>query len=626
MIVPMERIRVVGTQSLLDQCIKLLQKKGCVHVVKSQDDKFLNKGGLETGMLQKGVAEKLQESESLLFGVRTALTILTKTHPMPVATVPIANESYPEIKTIVKEIEGIESSIRSLSDEIHEIRRYRSMFEEFQPLIQQMESLHDVEVSGIFFEGDKEKTETNVNKFEASLNTATNEAYSIFKGELKERGIPCLVVYPASMHGLVEKKVFEPYSGKIQSMHVPQQFEKRTYATTLAYLFKREKEAEDELNSLKQKLNSHASQWMALLQNAEQWLSNTIDRLRVHNFLALSDKTFWISGWVRTSGISALREQLDNKFEGKVFFYNAPPAPDEAEEVPVLLENPLWARPFERLLSFFPLPVYGSIDPTLLMTFFFPLFFGAMLGDVGYAMIMGMIFWLIKKRKPLDAIWKDINCIIAACSISTGLFGVIYGEFFGKLWYSIGLPHPVFDRKIEIIPLLMAVLILGGLHLSLGNIAGLKLSLSRKNLREGINHVSSIMIIVSIVWGMGILTLKIPGQIVPFLLIAGLILKIFSGKLIGLFESIKIFSNVLSYARLMALGMASVILADLADDLFFASEWMVLGLIAAMGIHLLNFILGVFSPIIQSLRLHYVEFFNQFYEEGAVRFNPLKEH
>lgn len=626
MIVPMERIRIVGTQSLLDQCIKLLQKNGCIHVVKSQDDKFLNKSGLETGMFQKEVAEKLQESESLLFGVRTALTILTKTHPSPVSTIPIANESYPEIKTIVKQTQEIEGSIRSLSDELNEIHRYRSMFEEFQPLIHQMESLHNVEISGIFFEGDKEKTETNVKKFETSLNTVTNEAYSIFKGELKARGIPCLVVYPTSKHELVEKKVFEPYSGKIQPMHVPQQFEKRTYGATLAYLFKREKEAEHDLNSLRQKLHSHASQWMSLMQNADHWLSNTIDRLRVHNFLALSDKTFWISGWVQAAGVPALREQLENKFNGKVFFYNAAPAPDEAEDVPVLLENPSWARPFERLLSFFPLPVYGSIDPTILMTFFFPLFFGLMLGDVGYAMIMGIVVWLIGKRQPLDALWKDVNFIIAACSISTGLFGVLYGEFFGKLWYSIGLPHPVFDRKIEIIPLLMTVLILGGLHLSLGNMAGLKLSISRKNIRGGINHLSNIIIIVSIVWGMGMLTLKTPGQLVPYLLMAGFILKVFSGKLIALVESIKIFSNVLSYARLMALGIASVILADLADDVFLASEWMVLGLIAAMIIHLLNFILGVFSPTIQSLRLHYVEFFNQFYEPGSVRFNPLKEH
>ena len=74
----------------------------------------------------------------------------------------------------------------------------------------------------------------------------------------------------------------------------------------------------------------------------------------------------------------------------------------------------------------------------------------------------------------------------------------------------------------------------------------------------------------------------------------------------------------------MALGTASVILADLADDIYVLSGGVLLGILGAFGVHVLNFILGVFSPTIQSIRLHYVEFFNQFYEPGVVKFNPLK--
>lgn len=626
MIVPMERLRIVGTQASLDPCIKLLQEKGCIHIVKSQNDKFLSASSLETGMFQKEVSEKLQETESLLFEIKTALTIVSKTDLPPVKTAPITTESYSEIKTVVKQTHDLESSIRMLSDELGEIRRYRRMFEEFQPLIHQMESLHDVEISGIFFQGDKNETEENIRKFENSLSVVTNEAYSIFKGEFKEHGNPCLIVYPFSRHGPVEKKVFEHFGGKIQPMHVPHRFEKQTYGATLSHLFKREKEAEEELKLSRDKLHSHASQWWSLLQNADHRLSSTVDRLRVHNYLALSDKTFWISGWVPADGISALREQLDNKFKGNVFFYNTTPLPDESAEVPVLLKNPFWAKPFERLLSFFPLPVYGSTDPTILMGLFFPLFFGLMLGDAGYALIMALIAWAISRRESLGSLVKDVNFIIIVCAVSTGLFGILYGEFFGKLWYSFGLPHPFFDRKIEIIPLLMSVLVLGGLHLSIGNLVGLKISLSRGNAKEGINHFSNILIIISIVWIMGILMLKLPGELVQYLLLLGLVLKFYAEKLMGLLESIKIFSNVLSYARLMALGIASVILADLGDDVFSVSPWMIPGLIFAFGVHLLNFILGVFSPTIQSLRLHYVEFFNQFYQPGSVRFNPLKEH
>ena len=634
MIASMERIWIVGSQSVLDNCIRLVQKSGCIHIVKSQKDRFLSRSGLETGMFQKEIAEKLQKAESMLLEVKTSLTIVAKKHHMEEKTIPaqldkkvrFSEKNYDEIESITKHIREIENSIRLLTDELNEIRQYRSMFEEFQPLIHQMESLHGIEIYGIFFRGKENETKANIKILEKSLSKVTNEAYSLFTGDLKEHGIPCLVVYPISMRDVVEKKVFGQYHGKIDPMHVPQRFEQRTYASTISYLFKREKEAEHELFLTQEKLQSKAAGWTKKLKRANQWLSYAVDRLQVHNYIALSNKTFWISGWIPSDRVPELRVRLEKEFKGEVFMYTTIPSAEEFKEAPVLLKNPPWVKPFERLLSLFPLPLYGTVDPTWLMMVFFPLFFGLILGDVGYALIMGVIAWLIRRRKSVNKLWKDINVIITTCAVSTGLFGILYGEFFGKIWYSIGLPHPLFDRKVEIIPLLVGVLFLGGLHLSIGNIAGIRLSIAKGNIREGANHFSNIILICSFVWIFGMTILELSVQTAPFIMLAGLIIKILSGKIADLFEIIKIFSNVLSYARLMALGTASIILADLADDIFLNSDGMVLALIAAIGIHLLNFILGIFSPTIQSIRLHYVEFFNQFYQAGGIKFNPFKEH
>ena len=634
MIASMERIWIVGSQSVLDNCIRLVQKSGCIHIVKSQKDRFLSRSGLETGMFQKEIAEKLQKAESMLLEVKTSLTIVAKKHHMEEKTIPaqldkkvrFSEKNYDEIESITKHIREIENSIRLLTDELNEIRQYRSMFEEFQPLIHQMESLHGIEIYGIFFRGKENETKANIKILEKSLSKVTNEAYSLFTGDLKEHGIPCLVVYPISMRDVVEKKVFGQYHGKIDPMHVPQRFEQRTYASTISYLFKREKEAEHELFLTQEKLHSKAAGWTKKLKRANQWLSYAVDRLQVHNYIALSNKTFWISGWIPSDRVPELRVRLEKEFKGEVFMYTTIPSAEEFKEAPVLLKNPPWVKPFERLLSLFPLPLYGTLDPTWLMMVFFPLFFGLILGDVGYALIMGVIAWLIRRRKSANKLWKDINIIITTCAVSTGLFGILYGEFFGKIWYSIGLPHPLFDRKVEIIPLLVGVLFLGGLHLSIGNIAGIRLSIAKGNIREGANHFSNIILICSFVWIFGMTILELPVQTAPFIMLTGLIIKILSGKIADLFEIIKIFSNVLSYARLMALGTASIILADLADDIFLNSDGMVLALIAAIGIHLLNFILGIFSPTIQSIRLHYVEFFNQFYQAGGIKFNPFKEH
>ncbi len=634
MIASMERIWIVGSQSVLDNCIRLVQQSGCIHVVKSQKDRFLSRSGLETGMFQKEVSEKLQKAESMLLEVKTSLTIVAKIHHTEGKTIPapldkkvrFLEKNYKEIESITKQIKDFENTIRLLTDELNEIRLYRSTFEEFQPLIHQMESLHGIEIYGIFFRGKENETKANIKILEKSLSKVTNEAYSLFTGDLKGHGIPCLVVYPISMRDVVEKKVFGQYHGKIDPMHIPQRFEQRTYASTLSYLFKREKEAEHELYLTQEKLQTRAAGWTTKLKRANQWLSYAVDRLQVRNYIAMSKKTFWISGWIPSDRVPELRVRLEKEFKGEVFMYTTIPSADEFGEAPVLLKNPTWVKPFERLLSFFPLPLYGTVDPTWLMMIFFPLFFGLMLGDVGYALIMGVIAWLIRSRKATNKLWKDINIIITTCAVSTGLFGMFYGEFFGKIWYSMGLPHPLFDRKVEIIPLLVGVLFLGGLHLSIGNIVGIRLSLAKGNVREGANYFSNIILISSIVWIFGMTILGLSVKTALFILIAGFIIKILSCKIADLFEVIKLFSNVLSYARLMALGTASVILADLADDIFLNSDGVLLALIAAIGIHSLNFILGVFSPTIQSIRLHYVEFFNQFYQPGGIKFNPLKEH
>ncbi len=348
-------------------------------------------------------------------------------------------------------------------------------------------------------------------------------------------------MYPVSTREAVEKKVFKNYRSKIEPLHIPQRFEQQTYASTLSYLFKREKDAEQELKVFQEKLHSYADKWMSRLQSANHWFSFTLDRLKVQNYLALSKTTFWISGWIPANQVAVLREQLDYNFKGAVFFYTESPSPEEFKDVPVLLKNSPGVKPFERLLSFFPLPIYGSVDPTTLIMLFFPLFFGLMLGDVGYAIIMGTISWMIGRYKRGSIFWKDIRTIITACAITTGLFGILFGEFFGKFWFAIGLPHPLFDRKVEIIHFLVAVIFLGGLHLSIGNIVACRLSILKGYIRHSLNQFSNIIIIGSTVWIIGMTLLGKTIQPAPFILLGGFTLKVFFGKAIDLFESIRLF-------------------------------------------------------------------------------------
>ena len=99
----------------------------------------------------------------------------------------------------------------------------------------------------------------------------------------------------------------------------------------------------------------------------------------------------------------------------------------------------------------------------------------------------------------------------------------------------------------------------------------------------------------------------------------------FTEGIIGLLEIFSVFGNILSYSRIMAIGLASVILALVANRLAEASHNIIAGILIGMTIHLINFVMGVFSPTIHSLRLHYVEFFTKFYMPSGKTFKPFKK-
>ncbi|MFQ5431658.1 MAG: V-type ATP synthase subunit I [Nitrospinota bacterium] len=629
MIVPMERIRIVGTQADMDRCIKRLEDFGGVHITESIKDSFLAKAGLEQGMSLKAISEKIKIFESLLFEVRTSLALLRETSPQSVSRhgfKTVQRDWYSmqvrdEINSMAADIRQAADASRALNEEILEVHRYRLLFEEFQPLIEQLASSRNIEIYGLHFKEKSEEIETGLEK---KLDSVTKGAFSILRGKAGKTGHSMLLVYPASFHDAVHDDIFMDKSHRIETVHVPERFEKESFASTLSYLFKREYEAVSELRRWREALQDYAVNWKTTLQNHENGIKYELKRLRIKNFMALSPRTFWISGWIRSEDGHNLRKILDRELDGKVQVYLRKPSPSEFGEVPVQLRNPEFAGPFERLLTFFPPPMYGSVDPTLLIMVFFPLFFGLMLGDVGYGLILAIMGWLIRKKKGTVAVWNDIATIVYSCAITTAFFGILFGEFFGKLWFGIGLTPPLFDRKIEILHLLAIVIILGGIQLVTGKFLAIKASIAGGDLKRTIVGVSDLVIICSVLWLTGTVLWDMNAGSAPAVLVVAASVKTVAGGVWELLELTKLFTNLLSYARLMALGIASVILADMADDLYLASDIFIFGLIGAVLVHLLNFVLGVFSPTIQAIRLHYVEFFNQFYRHGFVKFSPFK--
>jgi V/A-type H+-transporting ATPase subunit I len=202
---------------------------------------------------------------------------------------------------------------------------------------------------------------------------------------------------------------------------------------------------------------------------------------------------------------------------------------------------------------------------------------------------------------------------------------VAFGEALGDLGRErFGIHAVAFDREEALESLLVLAVALGFIHVLLG--LGLGAFTLRRHPREAVARALTAGIVVAGVVALGALTGYLPEiALAPAVgaLAVALVALVAVGGVLAIVELLSTFGNILSYARLMAIGTASVMLAVVANDLGRAVNLPVLGVLVAVLFHLINFALGVFSPTIHSLRLHYVEFFGKFYRPGGVPYRPF---
>ncbi|MCD6308816.1 MAG: V-type ATP synthase subunit I, partial [Candidatus Latescibacteria bacterium] len=297
--------------------------------------------------------------------------------------------------------------------------------------------------------------------------------------------------------------------------------------------------------------------------------------------------------------------------------------------IPTLLSNRGLFRSFEVLMKLLPPPKYGNLDATPFISVFFPFFFGIILGDTAYGLLLlasaGIVRWKSSNRHVRDA-----ALVAAVAGIFTIFFGFLYGEFLGDFGeHHFGM-HPAAawlhrTQAIEVI-LLLAISI-GVAHIVLGFALKTYVEFIIGHVRGIIEGVSKIVIILGLVL---IFIQLLLGFTVVLryggygMIAAGLVGVLFTEGLFGVMEIFSIFGNILSYSRIMAIGLASVILAIVANRLAGAAPNIAAGIAVALVIHLINFVMGVFSPTIHSLRLHYVEFFTKFFKPEGKSFHPFR--
>jgi len=363
-------------------------------------------------------------------------------------------------------------------------------------------------------------------------------------------------------------------------------------------------------------------------QRLSALMATALDRLaclRVKAKMAKGGRfTFALSGWVLEEERDSLLKALKG-LRAAVRF--SKPDRKEYHRVPVKLKNPPFARPFEALLAIYQLPMYGTSDPTWALWFFFPIYFGFMLGDIGYGIIALVIFGFMRALSRPRTMLRDFANLFLWASGWTIAFGIAYGEFFGSLGEALGMRPLLFHRLHDITPMLLVAVGLGVLQVLLGIFMGFLNNIKLRHYKHAIYELARFLGIGGIIVAvLGLAkVLPNPGLWVGLaLILVSLPAVVWVEGFIAPLEMLSAIGNMMSFARLMAIGMASAILAMIANIFYSKIPLLIGGLIVALLFHTLNTVLGIFDPTIQGLRLQFVEFFSKFYVTGTKAFKPLR--
>ncbi|WP_342455773.1 V-type ATP synthase subunit I [Caloramator sp. Dgby_cultured_2] len=346
--------------------------------------------------------------------------------------------------------------------------------------------------------------------------------------------------------------------------------------------------------------------------------------------LVLTKKTAVLTGWIPEDKVDVVKENVQNKF--KHVFIEVEDA--EFENAPVLLKNNWLSEPFEVVTSMYALPKPTEIDPTPILTPFFLLFFGMMMADVGYGILMFLVGILGLKFTNIEGDLKKLLKLILYCSIPTIAFGLLYGSFFGGI---IKLKPLWVDPVNEPMEILKWSIIFGIVHLYVG--LGTKAYMLIKNgkVLDAFFDVGAWYLLLSgLIWmflGGGTIAkvLAILGALI-ILLTHGRENKTIVGKFFGGFYSLYgvtgYLGDALSYSRLLALGLASGLIGWSFNLLIsLLGKGMVVyifGPLIFIAGHTFNFLIGILGTYVHTSRLQYLEFFGKFYEGGGKAFEPLK--
>lgn len=636
-IVKMKRIRVMAMASERDELLERLRHLGCVEI-SDPDDRLRDPQW--AALLKRGTSS-LMETKSRMADVSAALDVIKKYGNLKdglflkrysISEREFLSDAAAENaqRDAQKVNELLESLIR-LQNEENRLIAARAAVQPWEPLELPLESegtRHVLYRLGVI------PGEANLSEIQTELAASDAAAELLEAGADRQQHYLLLLCYRTDEDKAME--VLRPRG--FSAVTFPNVT--RTAAENVRRLDSELEANRNQQAEVTKRLTACGEYRDALRAYADRLTAD--EKLNTDKEHLLTDGTiFFFEGWVPADSEEEVRKLLESHDAAWEF---ADPRPEEIPAVPVKLKNNRFTRPLNLITEMYSLPAYDGLDPNPFMAPFFILFYGIMMADMGYGILMVILSMLIIKKARPKGTMQHLSELMGLCGVSTFIMGALTGSFFGDFIPQIAkiinpntslkeLPA-LFTPLNDTMKILIGSLILGFIQILTGMMISFVKKIKDGDVTDAILSEGTWWVIYA---GTALTILKI-GTVgkVPMVLAVGIVMLVIGstrgkkgfakvGAFIGaVYNGVTgIFSDVMSYSRLMALMLAGSIIAQVFNSLGSITNNVIGFVIISMIGNALNFLLNILGCYVHDLRLQCLEFFGKFYKEGGKPFKPL---